>query len=252
MSKRKLANLYLESHIVVRRVSEVIAGIREGRNTWLADVPVDAFVYAGDSGLMKAFLEDAAEFIIMKNDGMRAEGRVRIRDIETLREKCRKHGVDGSTNGYVMYNDTLPDGCLYAARSRIFPTKLTAADMPESYCHLKGYKKSGYLRTDGVTKLIYHPSPFHNHSFKDDFLYIFYDGDSDGAEVVTDSRGLVTKYDECVFGNDIINVIRYIGRYSPEIDTEDIRKRMVQQYNDFVDEVGYRYGSKKVSSFEDL
>lgn len=205
MSKRKLANLYLESHVVVRRVSEVIAGISEGRNTWLADVPVDAFVYAGDIGQMKAFLGDATEFIITRNDGMRAEGRVRIRDIETFREKCLKHGVDGSTNGYVMYNDTLPDGRLDAARSRIFPTKLTAADMPESYCHLAGYKKPGYIRTDGVTKLVYHPSPFHNHSFKDDFLYIFYDGDIEGAKVTTDSRGLVTSSDECVFGNDIID-----------------------------------------------
>ena len=252
MSKRKLANLYLESHVVVRRVSEVIAGIRDGRNTWLADIPVDAFVYAGDSEQMKAFLKEATEFIITRNDGMRAEGRVCIRDIESFREKCLKHGVDGSTNGYVMYNDTLPDGRLYVARSRIFSTNLTAADIPESYCHLKGYKKPGYLRTDGISKLVYHPSPFHNHSFKDDFLYIFYDGDIEGAEVVTDSRGLATKYDECVFGNDIIAVIRHIDRYSPEIDTEEIREKMVQQYNDFVDEVGHRYGSKKVSSFEEL
>lgn len=252
MLKRKLANLYLESHVVVRRVSEVIAGIRDGRNTWLADIPVDAFVYAGDSKQMKAFLKEATELIITRNDGMRAEGRVRIMDIESFKEKCLKHSVDGSTNGYVMYNDALPDGRLYAARSRIFPTKLTAADMPESYCHLRGYKKPGYLRTDGVSKLVYHPSPFHNHSFKDDFLYIFYDGDIEESEVVTGSRGLATKYDECVFGNDIIDVIRHIDRYSPEIDTEEIREKMVQQYNDFVDEVGHRYGTKKVGSFEEL
>lgn len=69
---------------------------------------------------------------------------------------------------------------------------------------------------------------------------------------VKDSRGLTSKYDECVFGNDIIAVIRHIGRYSPEIDMKEIREKMVRQYNDFVDEVGHRYGSKKVSSFEEL
>ena len=52
---------------------------------------------------------------------------------------------------------------------------------------------------------------------------------------VKDSRGLTSKYDECVFGNYIIAVIRHIGMYSPEIDMKEIREKMVRQYNDFVD-----------------
>ena len=56
----------------------------------------------------------------------------------------------------------------------IYPTKITASDLPEWYVHGRYYKHWGYLSAKGVKSLVYEPSKFSNHMFKDDFLYISY------------------------------------------------------------------------------
>lgn len=248
MARRKLANVYYETCFMTKRISEVVADIANGRNEWLRNAPVEASVRADSPEQMAAFLKDATEFIIHYNDGMMARGSVRIGGLETFRKKCHTHGVRGSTDPYVMYEETIPDGRLYASRGRLYPTKITPEDLPDSYCRFIG-RQRGYIRTDGVTKLIYRPSPFHNHPFKDDFLYVFYNGSEKGRNIGGD---LMSECDEYVFGFDIIGVIRSIEKHSPAVNTEDIRKRMTEQYNEFVRETAFRMNVKEISSFDEL
>lgn len=146
---------------------------------------------------------------------------------------------------YWFVRKYLPDGRLYSGWRFSHPTKLTAEDLPAYYILLTNYKKYGYIRTAGVKGLIYHPSPFHNHAFKDDFLFISYDhqlGEYNEA----------TTWDECdeyIFGNDIVKFIAAVDIWSPGIDMSKIKKMMVDQYNAYCDEVGH---SNKIENFENL
>ena len=47
----------------------------------------------------------------------------------------------------------------------IYPTKITASDLPEWYVHGRYYKHWGYLSAKGVKSLVYEPSKFSNHMF---------------------------------------------------------------------------------------
>ena len=56
-----------------------------------------------------------------------------------------------------------------------YRTKFTVEDIPEWYCKLCRRGAYEYVRAKGVKHLLYKPNLFHNHMFKDDFLYISYD-----------------------------------------------------------------------------
>lgn len=149
----------------------------------------------------------------------------------------------------------LPDGRLYAGWGFAHPTKLTKDDLPPDYILLTNYKKCGYIRTAGVKSLIYHESPFHNHTYKDDFLYISYTQDLGEYNPSRDDDGTFQQCDEYIFGNDIVDFILAVEKWSPEIDVTDIKERMVDQYNAYIDEMNrweHIQQYHKIDKLEDL
>ena len=63
----------------------------------------------------------------------------------------------------------------YLLSDALYKTKIKSEDVPPWYMEgvYYGYKR-GYLRAKGVSQLTYQPNLYHNHMFKDDFLYIQY------------------------------------------------------------------------------
>lgn len=156
-----------------------------------------------------------------------------------------------SDKEYWYVNKKLPDGRLYSGWGFQHPTKLTPKDLPPDYILLNNYKKHGYIRTAGVKDLLYHPSLFHNHAFKDDFLYISYSEPLGEYDYETTFK----KCDEYIFGNDIVDFIFAVEKWSPEIDVQNIKQQMVAQYNLYCDEMsGFSFGwtYKKINELEDL
>ena len=155
---------------------------------------------------------------------------------------------------YWYVNKSLPKGRLYAGWSFKHPTKLTKDDLPPDYIEVTNYKKHGYIRTAGVKGLVYHPSPWHNHTFKDDFLYISYskplgeyvDGFEDGSTYA--------ECDEYLFGCDVVAFVKAMEQWSPEYDTSEIKQQMVEQYNAYCDEMdGWNLQTpEKKNSWEEL
>lgn len=156
---------------------------------------------------------------------------------------------------YWYVKHELPDGRLYAGWGSRYPTKITAADLPEDYIRVHEYRKNGYIRTAGVVDLIYHPSPFHNHTFKDDFLYISYTKPFGEYKGGFEKDSTIETCDEYIFGNDIVSFIFAVEKYSPNVDVGDIKRRMVEQYNAYCDEMNeWKYLPKheKIERLEDL
>ena len=143
----------------------------------------------------------------------------------------------------------LPDHRLYSGWGFSHPTKLTPEDLPDDYILLSNYKKHGYIRTSGVRSVIYKPSSFHNHTFKDDFLFISYSVELGEFVAGFEEKSTFDLCDEYIFGNDIIDFIAAMDKYSPDIDTSLIKKQMVDQYNAYCEEMGKE---KKINSFEEL
>lgn len=162
-----------------------------------------------------------------------------------------------SDKDYWYVSKKLPDGHLYAGWGWQHPTKLTPQDLPDDFIRNSDYKKNGFIRTAGVKDLIYVPSPFHNHAFKDDFLYISYSKKL--PEYKRDEWGEGSVYAECdeyIWGSNIIDFIFAVEKNSPEFDVTDIKRRMVEQYNAYIDEMksykfSYEHG-EKINSLEEL
>lgn len=176
------------------------------------------------------------------------DGYILKKDVPATEEQAKKLKVwlDVERGRFMTF--TQPEGYLYSGVNTSRKTKIKPEDLPPYYIEIKNYKRPGYLKVKGVKDILYRESPFHNHAFKDDFLYISY-----SDKIVRD--GLEYKNaDEYIFGNDIIEVLRGIERYS-HIDAnviEDIKQRMVRQYNAYCDEAGHWSGSTKKTSFDEL
>lgn len=167
-------------------------------------------------------------------------GWVKKRNLKTLKKQCNKNNFSLRYDRIVCVDNELPDGMLFAYRNnRYYRTKLTVSDLPESYCHLQNSNMDGYIRTDGVTHLIYKPSLITDESTKDDILFIFYDGNMPD---VTDKNS--TLYDSCdklVFGRDIDIFMDYVEKYS-DIDVSDIKKKMSKREDDVARVFNERFG----------
>lgn len=104
-----------------------------------------------------------------------------------------------------------------------YPTKITAADLPEDYIKIHSrviWYMIGYLKTSGIVDMKY---KWHkeNHLFKDDYIYISY---KEPLKAETDSWGYVsyTNYDVYVCGNDIVDIVLAAEKYSG-FDTSEVR-----------------------------
>lgn len=146
---------------------------------------------------------------------------------------------------YWYVHQELPDGRLYAGWGFRHPTKLTKDDLPPDYIEVTNYKKHGYIRTAGVKGLVYHPSLDHDHSFKDDFLYISYWKPLGHYVGGFDKGSTYAECDEYLFGWDCVEFIKAMERWSPSYDTSKIRQQMVDQYNAYCKD-------NKINGWEDL
>lgn len=107
--------------------------------------------------------------------------------------------------------ETLRDGCLYSRGK--YPTGIKPDNLPESYVKGRFYGTDGYMRADGIKHLLYVPNLWINHFLKDDFLFISYDKPitlKEDRDSIWDSYG----YDEYVWGNEIISMLKAAEKYS--------------------------------------
>lgn len=172
---------------------------------------------------------------------------------QKIRDAYAAAGGTWDEGDYWMVKHELPDGRLYSGSHTPRPTKITPDDLPAYYIEMRDYKQRGYIKALDVTSVVYKPSPFHNHSFKDDSLYISYTKDLTGL----DRDELYEQCDEWIWGYDIIDFIRGMEIWSPEVDVSQIKQQMVEQYNAYVDcmnEWDFKHDIKRdyIERFEDL
>lgn len=118
------------------------------------------------------------------------------------------------------------DGTLFSGS---YKTKIKPEDLPEWYQHGRYYKRWGYMSAKGITDMAYIPNLIFNHFLKDDFLLIAY-----GGKIIEDKPeerfrlDRYSGYDECIYGNEILTMLRGARKYSgfdikPFI--EEVRKK---------------------------
>lgn len=251
MAKKKLADFYYKEYTSMKRVADI--------HDDELFVPVRIFHADGltDDFIRQELPEFSSGYMM---EGMHMAGYVMKKDLPAFRKKCGNLGIQVDADRYVYYTSELPDGRLYASRAtRLYPTKMTADDLPASYLEVTNYKKHGYVRTDGVIKVVYKPSCFNNHAFKDDFIFIFYEGNASADDA--DNMDFSAVSDACdvfIFGNDIIFVVNAIARFSPGCDLSSIKKGMVNKYNAYVKEMqthdcmGHDWEDEHIATFEEL
>lgn len=110
--------------------------------------------------------------------------------------------VEIDNGGYLFSNGT-------------YKTKLTKDDLPDTfiegiyYAHLHGF-----LQSAGVVDLFYKPNKFSNHMFKDDFLYISYNGKIGKSDDTSNFIESYKGYDEYVWGYNIVTMLKAIEKNS--------------------------------------
>lgn len=109
----------------------------------------------------------------------------------------------------------------------IYPTKIRKEDLPEDYIKVHSrviWYMTGYLKTSGVKEPKYKALEI-NHLFKDDYLYISY---KEPLVEVVDRWGFrdYENADICICGNSIVPIILAIEKYSPEVDTSEVREQI--------------------------
>ena len=133
------------------------------------------------------------------------------------------------TKDYRVTDDT-DSGTLYSHGR--YKTKIKPEDLPDDYikCHARVFwYMFGYVKTSGV-KYVAYTYCKENHVFKDDYLYISYDeplvpifsnwGKHD--HIVDYTAG--DKRSICIDGNNIVRLILAIEKYSPDVDTTEVRR----------------------------
>lgn len=133
----------------------------------------------------------------------------------------------------------LPDGCLYSGWGSQHPTKITAEDLPEWYVKTNYYSKYGYVNTNGVVDVIYRRSFFDNHWLKDAMLGLSYHSIINKDEDVPIYKK--PEIDEYFWGNDILDILSGIEKYSPNIDTTLVRDGILQDYNAYAEHENEHY-----------
>lgn len=179
-------------------------------------------------------------------------------NLKKAKNQMKENGIRLHSSSYVYMCFEIPGNYLYSGWKTGRKTKIKPEDLPESYIRTTNYKKDGYLETAGVVDIEYKESPFHNHTFKDDFLFISYSKKLPELHPGHTDE-MFDACDEYIFGNDILNIIEGIEKNNTDNkELQDkiktIKARMVNQYNAFIDEVGSRLGSgySYVKDFSEL
>lgn len=133
----------------------------------------------------------------------------------------------------------LPNGRLYSGWGSHHPTKITAEDLPEWYVKTNYYSKYGYVNTKGVVDVIYRRSFFDNHWLKDAMLGLSYHSIINKDEDFPIYKK--PEIDEYFWGNDILDILSGIEKYSPNIDTTLVRDGILQDYNAYAEHENEHY-----------
>lgn len=127
---------------------------------------------------------------------------------------------------------TNPDGCLFSGS---YKTKIRVADLPEWYVHGRYYKRFGYFCTKGIVDVVYIPNKFTNHFLKDDCLLVSFNKKIEPKPLPEgDERRYLaiceryTGFDEMVWGNEIISVLKGAAKYSG-INIEPIKAQLKEK-----------------------
>ena len=108
-----------------------------------------------------------------------------------------------------------------------YRTKIQVKDLPEYYCPIHSrsiWYMQGFLKTAGVTDIAYTYCK-ENHLFKDDYIYLCYDGK------LVKSAGRWNDYDNglAISGNDIVPIVLFVEKYSPNVDTSEVRRLIAEK-----------------------
>lgn len=198
------------------------------------------------------------EYVVSGMSWFKMQGAMSKRQLFQAKEELKNSGISIDYDKYVYTYCQIPEGYLYSGWKTGRKTKIKPEDLPDSYVQITNYKKNGYIETKGVTDIFYHPSVFHNHTFKDDFLYLSYSKEFTKEEL-DDHMGLYSLCDEYVFGNDILTVICGIEKNNPDNQAiqdkiRTIKQQLVNQYNAYVNEMNTDWGKnlKYIEDFNEL
>lgn len=110
-----------------------------------------------------------------------------------------------------------------------YKTKLNEADVPEYYCPIHSrsiWYMKGWVLTKGVTDIAYTYCK-ENHLFKDDYIYLCYDGKLERVDLRW--GGVDYKNGLAISGGDILDIILYVEKYSPNVDTAGVRELIAEK-----------------------
>lgn len=153
------------------------------------------------------------------------------------RIKARWYSYEKNPYDYIRNPETV-DKTLYSNGK--YRTKITAKDLPDSFVYGRFYKRWGYVDTAGIKDMKYIPNMWINHFLKDDRLILSYTGKLNLLE----HEDMWTKYeneDFCVWGNEIIDVLKGAKKFSG-IDISSyitqIRQKLVTLKQTYPEEFG--------------
>lgn len=155
--------------------------------------------------------------------------------------------------------EPLPDERLFSYRgNRCYPTKLTAADLPEEYLEVWLYRTKSYINIKKIKDVKYHPvGMLENHLFKDDSLLISFDKP---IEKMIDERGFEYYSEDIIVWNwDILRVLKALEKYAGwdiSLHKEEIWEKCLTLKNEpefgyYIDHSGNKFKEVKVEKVED-
>lgn len=114
-------------------------------------------------------------------------------------------------DGHLQYCQNA-DGSLFSGP---YKTKIKPKDLPEWYLYGRYYKRFGYMSAQGITDMVYLPDLLFNHFLKDDCLLISFGGKIIESNPSAQFRlERYSGYDEMVWGNEILTMLRGARKYS--------------------------------------
>ncbi len=150
-------------------------------------------------------------------------------DIQKINRRFRAHYY---THGKMEQCFDPPEFLLSGG---VYPTKIRPEELPPWYVEYT-YWNTRYVDTSRVTNIVYKPinMPHYNHLFKDDMLYLTYDG----VEPQWDSHGWLVTPHETLFGWALVYGLISVREYSGIDITEQLKtlRAKVLRYNEEYDE----------------
>ena len=119
----------------------------------------------------------------------------------------------------------MPDGTLLSQGK--YRTKIYTSDLPPWFVYGYLYGRFGFISARDVRDLYYRPNYVTNHCFKDDVLFISFQGKI-AEEDSTDGFRWFSGYDYALSGDIIESFVRSVKQYS-SIDVSEIVEALEQK-----------------------